>query len=70
MAAIMAIQTEKHTVGQILLGDGANGIPIKLAYLGDILVFNGQRWLWCLVSSEGWYLETSDGYKLRPKMEA
>lgn len=70
MAAMMIVQTNGNPIGQIFLGDGAKGIPIKLAYLGDKLIFNGQRWLWCLVSSEGLYLETSDGYKLRPKMEA
>ena len=70
MAAIMMVEAKGNTVGSIFLGDGANGIPIKLAYLGNTLIFNGQRWLWCLVSSEGLYLETSDGYKLRPKMEA
>ena len=70
MAALMIVQNTGNTVGSIFLGDGANGIPIKMAYLGDILVFNGQRWLWCLVSSDGLYLESSDGYKLRPKMEA
>lgn len=70
MAALMIVQNKGNTVGQIFLGDGANGIPIKMAYLGDILVFNGQRWLWCLVSSDGLFLESSDGYKLRPKMEA
>jgi hypothetical protein len=43
MAAIMIAQTQGKTVGSIFLGDGANGIPIKMAYLGDILVFNGQR---------------------------
>lgn len=67
---MMITQTKGTPIGSIFLGDGANGIPIKAAYLGDILVFNGQRWLWCLVSSEGLYLETSDGYKLRPRMEA
>jgi hypothetical protein len=40
-----------------------------MAYLGDILVFSGQRWLWCLVSAEGLYLQTADGYKIRPKVE-
>ena len=70
MAALMIVQNKGNTVGQIFLGDGANGIPIKMAYLGNILVFNGQRWLWCLVSSDGLFLESSDGYKLRPKMEA
>lgn len=43
MSAIMIAQTQGKTVGSIFLGDGANGIPIKMAYLGDILVFNGQR---------------------------
>jgi hypothetical protein len=70
MAAIIAVQSNSRPVGQIFLGNGSTGIPIKLAYLGNTLVFNGQRWLWCLVSSDGLYLETSDGYKLRPKMEA
>ena len=68
--AIMMVQTNGNPVGSIFLGDGANGIPIRMAYLGDILVFNGQRWLWCLVSSDELYLESSDGFKLRPKMEA
>lgn len=70
MAAIIAVQSNSKPVGQIFLGNGSTGTPIKLAYLGNTLVFNGQRWLWCLVSSDGLYLETSDGYKLRPKMEA
>jgi hypothetical protein len=43
MAAMMIVQNEGRSVGQIFLGDGANGIPIKMAYLGDILVFSGQR---------------------------
>ena len=70
MAALMIVKDNRESIGSIFLGDGAKGIPIKMAYLGDILVYNGQRWLWCLVSSEGLYLETSDGYKIRPKMEA
>lgn len=45
MAAMMIVQTNGNPVGQIFLGDGAKGIPIKLAYLGDKLIFNGQRWL-------------------------
>lgn len=70
MAAIMITKTIGNPVGQIFLGDGASGIPVKLAYLGKTLIFNGQRWLWCLVSEDGLYLQSSDGYKLRPKMEA
>lgn len=70
MATLMIVQNQGKSVGQIFLGDGANGIPIKLAYLGNILVFNGQRWLYCLVSSDDLYLESSDGFKLRPRMEA
>ena len=45
MAVMMITQTKGTPIGSIFLGDGANGIPIKAAYLGDILVFNGQRWL-------------------------
>jgi hypothetical protein len=70
MAAMMVIQNNSNTFGSIVLGDGAKGISIQSAYLGNILVFNGQRWLWCLVDSAGLYLQSSDGYKLRPKMEA
>lgn len=70
MAAIIITQNKGNTIGSIFLGDGAKGISIKLAYLGNTLIFNGQRWLWCLVSSDELYLETSDGYKLQPKMEA
>lgn len=71
MAALMIVQTNRNPIGSIFLGDGANGIPIRMAYLGNILVFDGQRWLGCLISSDGFYLESSDGYKLRPKeMEA
>lgn len=43
MAALMIIQNNKQAIGSIFLGDGANGIPIKMAYLGDILVFNGEK---------------------------
>ena len=45
MAAMMIVQTSGNPVGQIFLGDGAKGVPIKLAYLGNTLIFNGQRWL-------------------------
>lgn len=70
MAAITIIQNKNNPFGSIVLGDGAKGISIQSAYLGNILVFSGQRWLWCLVDSDGYYLETSDGYKIQPKMEA
>lgn len=43
MAAIIITEAKGNTVGSIFLGDGANGIPIKLAYLGNTLIFNGQR---------------------------
>ena len=43
MAALMLIQNNKKSIGSIYLGDGANGIPIKMAYLGNILVFNGEQ---------------------------
>lgn len=70
MAALILVKNEKKSIGSIFLGDGANGIPIKSAYLGNILVFNGEKWLWCLMSSDELYLESSDGYKLKPKLEA
>ena len=43
MAAMMVIQNNSNTFGSIVLGDGAKGISIQSAYLGNILVFNGQR---------------------------
>ena len=43
MASFIIVQNQGTSVGSIYLGDGANGIPIKMAYLGDILVFSGQR---------------------------
>ena len=70
MAAITIIQNKNTPFGSIVLGDGAKGISIQSAYLGNILVFSGQRWLWCLVDSDEYFLETSDGYKIQPKMEA
>ena len=45
MAALMIVKDNRESIGSIFLGDGAKGIPIKMAYLGDILVYNGQRWL-------------------------
>ena len=70
MAALMIIQNNKQAIGSIFLGDGANGIPIKMAYLGDILVFNGEKWLYCLMDINNVYLLDADGFKIQPKMEA
>lgn len=70
MAALMIVQNSKQSIGSIFLGDGANGIPIKMAYLGDILVFNGEKWLYCLMDINNVYLLDADGYKIQPKMEA
>lgn len=70
MAAITIIQNKNNPFGSIILGNGAKGISIQSAYLGNILVFSGQKWLWCLVDSDEFFLETSDGYKIQPRMEA
>ena len=43
MAALILAKNEKKSIGSIFLGDGANGIPIAKAYLGNILVFNGEK---------------------------
>lgn len=70
MAALMIIKDNKQSIGSIFLGDGANGIPIKMAYLGDILVFNGEKWLYCLMDVNGVYLLDAEGFKIQPRMEA
>lgn len=58
-------KTSTPTIGKVYLGS----LPIGKIYLGDKLIFNGEQWLYCLVTSELLYLETSDGFKLRPYME-
>lgn len=70
MAALMIIKDNKQAIGSIFLGDGANGIPIKMAYLGDILVFNGEKWLYCLMDINRVYLLDAEGFKIQPRMEA
>lgn len=70
MAAIIIKENKGNTIGSVFLGDGAKGIPIKSAYLGNILVFDGEKWVGCLISIDNFYLESKDGYKLQPKMEA
>ena len=70
MAAIIITQNKRNTIGSIFLGDGAKGIPIKLAYLGNKLIFNGEQWLNCLISLDNVYLLSKDNFKIQPKMEA
>lgn len=43
MAAITIIQNKNNPFGSIILGNGAKGISIQSAYLGNILVFSGQK---------------------------
>ena len=69
MAALVLVQNNKKSIGSIFLGDGASGIPIAKAYLGNILVFNGEKWLYCLMDINGVYLLDADGFKIQPKME-
>lgn len=69
MAAVILVQNEKKSIGSIFLGDGANGIPITKAYLGNILVFSGEKWLYCLMDINGVYLLDAEGFKIQPKME-
>lgn len=66
MASVLSIaSSNQNTIGQIFLGTK----PISLAYLGNKLIFNGEQWLNCLISLDNFYLLSSDGYKLQPKME-
>lgn len=63
MAIKLAVSpSSQPTIGKAYLGT----LPIALAYLGNKLIFNGEQWLYCLVSSDSLYLQTSDGFKLRP----
>jgi hypothetical protein len=45
-------------------------LPIAAVYFGDKLIFNGEQWINCLISSDRFYLLSKDGFKLQPKMEA
>ena len=53
------------SIDQIYLGN----IKISKAYLGQHLVFDGNQWTWCLLTSDNCWLQTSDGLKIRPKLE-
>lgn len=66
MAMLILSSNQNTAIGKAYLGT----LPIAMAYLGNKLIFNGEQWLYCLVSSDSLYLETKDGFKLRPIMEA
>lgn len=61
----MAVKIGSSSISQIYLGN----IPISKIYLGNKLIFDGQQWIFCLVSLDELFLESLDGYKLQPKME-
>lgn len=52
-------------VDKMFLGD----IKISKGYLNGQLIFDGEQWIWCLMDSEGNWLETKNGDKLQPKLE-
>lgn len=60
------ISSKQTAIGKIFFGD----LPIAAAYFGDKLIFNGEQWLNCLISSDSFYLLSKDSFKLQPKMEA
>jgi hypothetical protein len=62
--AVIVVSSNKQqpTVGRAFLGS----LPIGSVYLGSKLIFNGEQWIDCLISLDSFYLETSDGFKLRP----
>ena len=62
----IVISSKQTAIGKIFLGD----LPIAAAYFGDKLIFNGEQWINCLISSDRFYLLSKDGFKLQPKMEA
>lgn len=62
----MAVKIGSSSISKVYIGK----TPISKIYLGTKLIFDGQQWLWCLVSIDGFYLESSDGYKFKPWMEA
>lgn len=67
MAIKLAVSSSSQpTIGKAYLGT----LPIALAYLGNKLIFNGEQWLYCLISSDRYYLVSKDNFKLQPKMEA
>ena len=63
---IIVSNSSQPTIGKVFLGN----LPIAMAYLGNKLIFNGEQWLNCIVSLDSLYLQTKDGYKIQPKMEA
>ena len=63
---LIVTNSSQPTIGKAYFGS----LPIAMAYLGNKLVFNGEQWLNCIVSLDGLYLQTKDGYKIQPKMEA
>lgn len=63
----LIIQSSQQTaVGKAYLGN----LPIAAVYFGDKLIFNGEQWINCLISSDRFYLLSKDSFKLQPKMEA
>lgn len=59
---VVSSNNQQPTIGRAYLGSH----PIGLVYLGNKLIFNGEQWIDCLISIDSFYLETSDGFKLRP----
>lgn len=67
MAVKIAISSSTQPlIGKAFLGN----LPIAMAFLGNKLIFNGEQWLDCLISLDGYYLLSKDDFKLQPKMEA
>lgn len=62
----MPIRIGSSSISQVYLGN----TKIGKIYIGNVLIFDGMQWTWCLISIDGLYLESKDGYKFRPKMEA
>lgn len=62
----MSLWVGSSSIAQVYLGN----IKIGKIYIGNTLVFDGMQWTWCLTSLDGLFLQSSDGFKLRPKMEA
>ena len=60
--ALIIQSSQQSVIGRVYLGS----LPIAAAYLGNKLIFNGEQWVDCLLSIDSFYLETSDGFKLKP----
>lgn len=62
----MSVKIGSSSISQVYIGQ----TKIGKIYIGNTLVFDGLQWTWCLVSIDGQFLQSKDGYKFRPKMEA